>query len=173
MTAKRRRIGLFLAALGLLGGCGGSIKGNNGPDGATTTIPCSAMGECECMAASDRCAPRAQPCWCSSCLPIDCICGGGRFLACEDKSVSAVCTTWLATVQAKCTGQSFVQYIGGVCSSGADPICVAGCLANLNSHGSCSEIDCSFCPVCDCAAPATPSPFAACLQTCAPPLPEN
>ena len=175
MTANRRRIGFFLAALGLLAGCGGSITGNNSPDGATTTIPCSAMGACACMEASDRCAARTEACYCpTSCDPnILCICGGGRFLACDDKAVSASCTTALAAVQAKCTGQPFVQDIGGVCSSGSDPTCVAGCLAKLNSTGSCSEIDCSFCLACDCAGPATPSPFAACLQTCAPVLPED
>ena len=31
MTAKRKRIGLFLAALGLLAGCGGTISGQEQP----------------------------------------------------------------------------------------------------------------------------------------------
>jgi len=173
MTANWKRIGLLLLAGGLVG-CGGSIKGNSGPDGSTTGA-CSSLGACECMAASDRCAARTEACWCpSECDPqIVCICGGGRFLACEDKSVSASCTTALAAVQAKCTGQSFVQDIGDLCSSAADPACVAGCLATLNSTGSCSQIDCRFCRLCDCAASVAPNPFAACLQTCAPPLPEQ
>jgi hypothetical protein len=83
MTAKRKWVGMFLLAAGLLG-CGGSISG---PDGATTTIPCSAMGACECLAASDRCTARTEACWCpSECSPlIDCICGGGKFLACENR----------------------------------------------------------------------------------------
>lgn len=174
MTAHRKRIGLFLAALGLLAGCGGSINGNTGPDGSTTGA-CASLGACACMAASDRCVGRTEACYCpTECDPnIACICGGGRFLGCEDKAVFAGCTTALATVQAKCTGQAFVQYIGGLCSSAADPTCVAGCLATLNNTGSCAEIDCYFCPACDCAPPTTPSPFRACLQTCAPPLPEG
>jgi hypothetical protein len=175
MTVHRKRIGLFLAALGLLAGCGGTIKGNTGPDGSTTTIPCSAMGACECMAAGDRCAPRTEPCWCASeCDPqIACICSGGEFLACENRSVITACSNELTAVQAKCAGQPFLQYIASICvNTHRDPTCTAACLAKLNTGGACSEIDCSFCPVCDCAAPATPSPFAACLQTCAQSLPE-
>ena len=171
MMANRKRIGFLLLAVGLFG-CGGSIKGNTGPDGSTTG-GCSSLGACECMGASDRCAARTEACWCPDVcgLPIDCICGGGRFLACDDKAVAASCATALAAVQAKCAGQSFVQYIGDVCSSGSDPTCVAGCLAKLNSTGSCSEIDCGFCTLCDCAPSTAPNPFRACLQTCAPPLP--
>jgi hypothetical protein len=77
-------------------------------------------------------------------------------------------------VQAKCGNQSFAQYLDDICSlSSSHPSCVATCLASLKSTGSCAEIDCSFCPVCDCAGPATPSPFAACLQACRnPPLPD-
>ena len=86
----------------------------------------------------------------------------------------AACSAALAAVQTKCAGQFFVHAIGGVCSSGSDPTCVAGCLAKLNSTGSCSEIDCSnFCPECFYTLPATPSPFAACLRICAPLLPEG
>jgi hypothetical protein len=175
MTANRKRIGLVLVVFGLLAGCGGTITGSGGPDGATTTVPCSAMGACECLEASDRCAARTEACWCpSECSPlIDCICGGGKFLACENRSVSTACSNELTAVQTKCAGQAFVQFIGGICSSGSDPTCVAGCLAKLNGTGSCSEIDCSFCLSCLCPLPATPSPFAACLKTCAPPLPEG
>jgi hypothetical protein len=73
---------LVLALLG----CGGSLNGNKGPDGSTTA-PCSSLGECDCYAASGRCAPRTEACWCpSQCAPIECICGGGRFLGCEDSS---------------------------------------------------------------------------------------
>lgn len=159
-------------------GCGGSLNGNKGPDGSTTG-QCASLGACECMAASDRCAARAEACWCpSECDPnIACICGGGRFLACEEKAVVASCASELAAVQAKCAGQPFVQYIAGLCTipttqvDATSPACIAGCLANLENTGSCSEIDCSFCPVCDCAGPTSPSPFSACLASCRQPLP--
>jgi hypothetical protein len=156
-----------------LGGCGGSLN-MGGPDGGTTSVPCSARSACECMAASDRCTPRTEACWCpSECNPqIECVCGGGQFLSCEEKSVVTVCSDWLTAVQAKCAGEPFVQYIGSICvETRADPLCTANCLANLKDNGSCSEIDCSFCPVCDCAQPATSSPFAACLQACRTPHP--
>ena len=160
----------------LLLGCGGSLSKTGGPDGGTTTIPCSAMGACECMAASDRCAPRTEACWCpSECNPqVACICGGGQFLACDDRAVVTICSEWLTAVQSKCAGQPNVQYIGGLCTDGfSDPFCTANCLANLKDIGSCAEIDCSFCPVCDCAGPATPTPFAVCLQACRTPQPER
>lgn len=176
MTASRKRIGPLLAALGLLAGCGGSLKGDGAPDAATTTVPCSALGACECMAATDRCAPRTEPCWCpSECDPqIACICGGGEFLACEDRSVITACSNELTAVQARCAGQPFLQEIASICvNTRGDPTCTAACLAKLSAGGSCSEIDCSFCPTCDCAGPATPSPFAACYDACVhPPLPD-
>ena len=161
-------------------GTGGTTgtAGTTGAAGTTgtggTTGACASLGACACMQASDRCAARTEACWCpSECDPqIVCICGGGRFLACEDKPVVPGCADALTAVQAKCAGQAFVSFISGACSTAINPTCVAGCLAKLNSTGSCSEIDCSFCTVCDCAAPAMPSPFAACLQTCRPPLPE-
>jgi hypothetical protein len=113
---------------------------------------------------------RTEACWCpSECNPqIACVCGGGQFLGCEDKVVVAACTTQLAAVQAKCANQSFVQYIGDLCTAARNPSCVSGCLANLATGGSCTEIDCGFCPVCDCAQPVTASPFAACLAGCTP-----
>jgi hypothetical protein len=165
MTAARDQVVVLALAAALLG-CGGSLPQNG--DGSATP-PCSSLGACECMAAGDRCAPRTDACWCpSECNPqIACICGGGQFLACEERSVITACSDWLTAVQSKCAGQPFVQYLGSVCvETRGDPICIAGCLANLNEFGSCAEIDCSFCPVCDCAEPATPSPFAACLQAC-------
>jgi hypothetical protein len=167
MIAVRQRIVVLALATALLG-CGGSLDKNG--DGSTTA-PCSSLGACECMAASDRCTPRSEACWCpTECYPgapIECICGGGQFLACEERSVVTVCSDWLTAVESKCAGQPFVQYIDALCvQATGDPICTAGCLANLKETGSCSEIDCSFCPVCDCAEPAMPSPFAACLQAC-------
>ena len=172
MTANRRRIGQFLAALSLLAGCGGTITGNGGPDGATTTIPCSAMGACACREASDRCAMRTEACWCDSeCDPSSvCKCGGGRFLACDDNAVVASCTRELAAVQTKCpTGGQYISDID-ICSSSRSPSCVASCLANLQATGSCSELNC-FCPVCDCIAPETPT-FSNCLAACDLPLPD-
>jgi hypothetical protein len=183
MAYANRRIGVLLLAFGLFG-CGGSIQGNTGPDGGTAhptrpdalpPPPCATMSACECMAAGDRCTARTEACWCpSECNPqIACICGGGQFLGCDDKAVVDSCDSELAAVQAKCANQPFVQYIGDFCRfSSRTPACVAGCLAKLEASGSCSEIDCSFCPVCDCAGPATPSPFAACFAACATSLPD-
>jgi hypothetical protein len=160
-----------VVAVALLG-CGGSLNGNKGPDGSTGPA-CSSLSACACMAAGDRCSAVTESCWCpSECDPsIACICGGGRFLACRDRDVVDICTDWLTVVQNKCASQSFVQYIGNLCTSAADPFCVSGCLANLSNTGSCSEIDCSFCPVCDCAPPAAQSPFVSCLAACQPPPP--
>lgn len=180
MRIGANRIGLLLVAIAFLG-CGGSVNGNGpvtgqgGQGGATTTIPCSAMGACECWSANDRCTARTEACWCpSACDPgIDCLCGGGRFLACEDRSFIASCVNELSAVQAKCAGEPFLQYLASICvQTNRDPTCTAACLANLNASGSCAEVDCSFCPVCDCAGPATPSPLAACLQACASALPD-
>ena len=154
------------------GGSGGSAgsgsAGTTGNAGTTWTggsTPCSAMGGCDCIAAFDRCTPRSEACWCpTECYPgSECVCGGGRFLACEDKTVVATCATELAAVQA------FVGDLSALCDAAANPTCVAACLANLHNTGSCSEIDCSFCQACDCLSPATPSPFAACLRACVPP----
>jgi len=175
--------------LAALAACGGSLNpndggtggqggnaGTTGTGGATTTVPCSALGACECLTASDRCTPRSEACWCpTECYPgaaIECVCGGGRFLACEEKDIVAVCASWLEAVQTKCAGQAFVGNIGALCDGPVNPLCVSNCLANLKEFGSCSEIDCSFCQACDCAAPSTPSPFAACVRGCALPLPE-
>ena len=77
------------------------------------------------------------------------------------------CETELAAVQAKCANAPFVQYIGGLCSGvGRPPSCVAACLSTLETSGSCAEINCYFCPVCDCAVPTVPSPFLDCLIAC-------
>jgi hypothetical protein len=158
-----KRIGLLVAALGWLA-CGSSVL--QGPDGGTQTGACASLGECACFAASDRCSARTEACWCPSvCDPsIACICGGGEFLSCETKSAATSCDTELARVQSLCAGKPFVQYIAGLCSSNAN--CVASCLAtNIVNVDSCAQIDCYFCPVCDCA-PPPPSPLRNCLQTC-------
>jgi len=148
------------------GGAGGTTGGGGttGAGGSTPTGPCASLSGCDCLAASDRCTPRSEACWCpTECNGNVCVCGGGQFLACENKAGS--CASELAAVQTKCAGQSFIQFIGEICS-GQNATCVAGCLANLKNTGSCSEIDCGFCTVCDCAAPAMPSPFATCLANC-------
>jgi hypothetical protein len=171
MTAASRQFVAF--ALAALLGCGGSLNKN---DGGSTGTPCSSLGACECMAASDRCVARTEACWCpSECNPqIACICGGGQFLACDDRTWVNICSEWLTAVQSQCAGQSFVQYIGGLCTDTATAAsCITNCLSNLQTTGSCAEIDCSFCPVCDCAAPAMPSRFAACVQACRAPQPER
>ena len=166
--SDRKRFGILVLAMGLLG-CGSSLDGKTGPD------TCASLGACECMAASNRCTPVAEACWCpSECNPnIACICGGGRFLGCQPNDLVASCAEWLTSVQSQCAGEPFVQYIGDLCTT-ANPICVSSCLANLKNFGQCAEIDCSFCPVCDCAPPAAQSPFAACIAACrAPPPPER
>jgi len=189
MPLASKLVAFSLLALSLVG-CGGTITGSN-PDGSTgqgastgqggatgqggqggSTAPCSALSECECYMAGDRCTARTEACWCpDACAPIDCICAGGRFLGCQDNTVVASCTTALTAVETKCAGQSFVEFLDAICSSAGNPTCVAGCLANLAATGSCSEIDCGFCTLCDCAPSTAPNPFRACLQTCAPPLP--
>jgi len=133
------------------------------------TPPCSELSACDCLAASDRCVPRSEACWCpTECFPGSvCVCGGGKFLGCENKAVAGSCASELSAVQAKCAGQPFVQYIANICANpNSASACVAGCLANLRNTGSCSEIDCGFCTVCDCAGPAGVSPFASCLANC-------
>jgi len=162
-----------------LAACGGSITSTTRPDAspspdattpdATTTIPCAAMGACECLAASDRCTARTEDCWCpTECHPeIACICGGGRFLACQNRTMpTTACADQVARVQALCAGKPFVQYLANVCNGG--PVCVAECLAQLQDTTACDQIDCGFCPTCDCAPPAQQSALAACLAGCVP-----
>jgi hypothetical protein len=147
--------------------CGGGRFLSCGDNG--TPRPCSELGACDCLAASDRCTPRAEACWCpTECNGNVCVCGGGQFLACENKAVAGSCAAELSAVQAKCAGQSFVSFIANLCDgTGTKATCTAACLANLKTTGSCSEIDCGFCTLCDCAAPTMPSPFATCLAACA------
>lgn len=74
------------------------------------------------------------------------------------------CETELARVQTLCAGNAFSQSIGGLCASNAD--CVATCLAdNIVNVDTCAQIDCYFCPVCDCD-PRPPTPLRTCLATC-------
>jgi hypothetical protein len=160
-----RFLEVFLLVVGLLG-CGGSLNGQGGPDGSTTT-PCSAMGACACMAASDRCSPRVEACWCpTECAPnIECFCGGGHFLACENRTITTTaCADELARVQTMCAGMAFAGSIGTLCN--VNPLCIAGCLDQLATVPSCSQIDCSFCQTCDCAGPTTPSAFRTCVTDC-------
>ena len=151
-------VSLFLVA------CGGSIK-SPGQDASAPTGACATLGACECAAAGDRCVARTEACYCpTSCDPnIVCICGGGEFLSCEDRVAVSTCSAQLARVQTLCAGKPFVEYIGGLC--GTNPTCVASCLQSLQTVDSCAQIDCYFCPVCDCAEPP-PSPLRACLSAC-------
>jgi len=165
MRARSIVTGLLLVALGLIG-CGGSIKGSGGPDGSAPTGACSSLGECDCWAASDRCAIQTEACWCpSTCSPtIECICGGGKFLGCEDKAVSLACEGQLQRVQYLCASQPFVGSISSLCGSNAT--CIADCLSQLSTVDACAQIDCSFCLTCDCAGPAMPSAFRTCVNNC-------
>lgn len=49
--------------------------------------PCEQRTECECYAARETCQLQTEPCWCPSvCNPsIACVCGGGKFLRCQEK----------------------------------------------------------------------------------------
>src|SRR5690349_15395525 len=111
------RIATLLLAAGLLG-CGGSIKGN-GPDGSTESAPCGSLGACDCWKAADRCQMETTACWCpSECSPtIDCVCGGGQFVACDDLKPATTCDAQVTRVQALCAGQPFALMIGGICST--------------------------------------------------------
>jgi hypothetical protein len=169
MTTIGRRVGIFLLALGLFG-CGGSIKGG-APDGSTQPGGCASLSACACYAAGDHCKMNTESCWCpSECNPnIACVCGGGRFLGCEDSTVTAACDAELARVKALCAGTtSFAGQLGDLCV--ANHSCIAGCLAALTTVDSCSQIDCSFCIACDCA-PFTPSQFSTCVNSCNTPPP--
>jgi len=168
------RIGPLILAFGLLG-CNDNFNNHPGSDGSAPAgqdggappVTCSSLGECDCVAARDRCTARAEPCWCPSCDPsIVCACGGGKFLGCEDRTVVTSCEMELARVQTLCAGKPYVEFIGGLCSAQAD--CVATCLANnIVNVDSCAQIDCYFCLVCDCL-PQPPSAFRTCLAACAP-----
>ena len=155
---------------GLLG-CGGSINGSGtgtgGQGGATTTISWSAMGACECMAASDRCEGLAEACWCpSECDPnIACICGGGRFIECHNRPPANDCNTQATRVTSMCADRPFVDAIYSLCVS--NPDCMGQCLSALTTAESCAQIDCSFCSAaCDCMLPSTPSALRACVVSC-------
>jgi hypothetical protein len=160
------KIVALVIGLGLAAGCGSGTLGGGPDGGAPPTNPCVALGACGCMAASDRCTARTEACYCpTECSPeIVCVCGGGHFLACEDKAATTTnaCLSQVARVQQACAAQPFVNYITDLCSA-RNPTCVASCLENLSS---CSEIDCRFCPVCDCAPPERANALDTCLQGC-------
>ena len=162
-------LAVILAVIGAIS-CGGSIAGS-GPDGSTQPVACGSLSECACYEASDRCAMRTESCWCPSVCDtkVVCVCGGGRFLGCEDRAVSSGCDAELARVQALCAGQPFASMIGGLCSS--NPSCIAGCLSQLGSADACTQIDCSFCTACDCLAPSPQSPLRTCVDACNLPSP--
>jgi len=151
--------------LGLIG-CGGSIKGTGGPDGSTPTAACSSLSVCDCWDASDRCQMQTTSCWCpNECNPqIECLCGGGQFIGCEDKTAATGCDAELARVQTLCSAQPFTSFLSNICSSNST--CIAGCLSQLATADTCTQIDCSFCTTCDCLLPSTPSAFRACVDNC-------
>ena len=166
MRMNAEPIGIALLAAALLG-CGGSL--NKGPDGSTSGA-CSTLGACECMAANDRCSARTEACWCpSECNPnIACICGGGRFLGCDDRSVVSSCEAELARVEAMCGATAMVGQVRSLCATG-NPVCIQGCLAQLTTTQSCSQIVCGFCLTCDCVLPEMPSALKTCVDGCAQP----
>jgi len=171
---------LLLATMlaGMLAGmmsCGGSINGN-GPDGSTQTqtVGCASLDECACYAAGDRCSMVTESCWCPIVCDskVACVCGGGKFLGCQDSAGTQSCDAQVARVQNLCAGQPFTSFLNGICSSGAlNPTCVGGCLSQLTTVDSCAQIDCSFCTTCDCAGPAMPSQLRTCIDGCYPPPP--
>ena len=151
-------------------GCGSGTLGG-GPDGGgdPNSAACSSLTACGCLAAGGRCALRTEACYCpSECDPsIACICGGGQFLACEDAIIHPTpptCLLQAQRVQQQCAAQPFVNYVDDLCRTQTDP-CVTSCLANL---ASCSDIDCRFCPICDCDPPDRANAFAACIEGCGP-----
>jgi hypothetical protein len=162
-----KRIARVLLAVALAG-CG-SGKGGPGPDGATPPGACAGLGECACVAASDRCVTQTQQCWCpKACDPsIYCICDGGLFYGCDDREAARACGDQLAAVQTKCENTPGGPYVGSVCSTTKSMGCVAACLAKLATSGSCAEIGCAFCPpsVCDCGQTGR-SPFENCVLAC-------
>jgi hypothetical protein len=166
MPIQRALVGVFFIALALAG-CGGALKGNGGPDGSTDST-CALLGACDCLAAGDRCVARSTECWCpSACYPgapVDCFCSGGAFVACEDNSAAIACAGQLGRVQSLCAGQPFVGSIDNICAT--NPTCMAGCLGQLGTAASCSQIDCSFCLTCDCAPPTMASALRACVTNC-------
>ena len=92
-TAGTTGTGGTTGAGGTTGTAGTTDTGGTGGTGGTAGA-CASLGACACMQAGDRCVARTEACWCpSECDPqIVCVCGGGRFLACEDKPVVPSCT---------------------------------------------------------------------------------
>jgi hypothetical protein len=170
-----KRVGHLVFAFAIAA-CGSSVLQHPdsgtpmGQDGAPTGA-CSSLGECACFAANDRCSMRTEACWCpSTCDPaIVCVCGGGQFLSCEEKRATGACGAEIARVTSLCAGKPFVQYLGEEqCSVNAD--CAAACFAtNIVNVDTCAQIDCYFCPVCDCL-PPPPSPLRDCLAACRTPV---
>ena len=161
MTAARHQVVVLALATALLG-CGGSLAKNS--DGSTTA-PCSSLGACECMA-SDRCAPAPRR-------------AGARASATRTSRASAAAASssparrgrWSRSAR---TGSPPCSPSAPASRSSSTSLTSASIRTRIRSAspvawrtcrtpGRAREIDCSFCPVCDCAAPATPSPFAACL----------
>jgi hypothetical protein len=154
-------------------GCGGSIKGGGPGPGGSTQQPgaCASLGECDCYAAGNRCTMLTESCWCPSVCDskIACVCGGGKFLGCEDSTGTTNCDTQLARVQNLCANHPFLNDLSNVCAS--NPTCIGGCLSQLTTVDSCAQIDCSFCTACDCSSPSPPSQLSTCIAGCTAPPP--
>jgi hypothetical protein len=163
MTAIQRRIGIAAFAAGLLGCTLDKI----GPRNSTG---CATMTACECLAASEHCESRTEGCWCpSECDPnISCVCGGGRFLACEERGAAwDRCDAQATRVLSLCAGTEFLDAVGSLCST--NPNCMTQCLGTLATPQSCAQIDCSFCSAgCDCPLPAMSSALRTCVVGCYP-----
>ena len=119
----------------------------------------SAWAQCECMAASDRCtSPERRPAGARASatrkipmhlrrrtIPRPVKTGRSSPPRCHERG-------W-QRVQAKCAGTAVPAGYSSRSASGRTEIQTAPtrCLAtSLNASGSCAEINCSFCPVCDC-----------------------
>src|SRR5688572_13488655 len=122
LEGRMAKIVALVIGLGLAAGCDSGTLGSGPDGGGPPNNGCAALGACGCMAASDRCTARTEACYCpTECNPeLACICGGGQFLACEDKApvtTTTYCSSQLARVQQTCAAQPFIGDIGDLCSS--------------------------------------------------------
>jgi hypothetical protein len=163
------------------GASGDAIVATDGRDAGTSVGVCQHLTACACLA-SDACLPVSTACWCPTCDPsISCVCGGGTYYGCQDKTCPPAscglgafrmrdatgcvacdsqpdCATALGRVQLVCGGAD-IDALTEICAT--DTPCVAACLANL---GACAEVNCRTCQTCTCTAPTTP--FSNCIDAC-------
>ena len=120
MIATRKRVGLLVLAAGLLG-CGGVTTGTGGTPGTggtTSTGGTTGTGGTPGASATRRSNASAA--------------AAASWRARTRRWLPA-CGTALAAVQAKCTGQPFVGFIGEICVQTNEIHLTAGCLAKLNA----------------------------------------